>query len=176
MKRPAVFLDRDGTLVEEVIYLSRTEDLRVFPYTRRAIEMLKARGYAIVVVTNQSGISRGIYDETAMHSIHLAIQNHLDGLIDAFYFCPHKPEDGCDCRKPASGMFETAIRELDLDVERSWMIGDKIIDVEAGNDLGISTVLVLTGYGAEHQEKYEIHADYIALDLLAAAEHIVDLK
>ena len=98
MKQPAVFLDRDGTLIEEVNYLSRVEDLRLFPFTANAVKLLKDAGFLIIVVTNQSGIGRGIYTEADMHAVHEAIQAELSGAIDAFYFCPHLPDAGCKCR------------------------------------------------------------------------------
>src|SRR5436190_2417389 len=121
-KRPAIFLDRDGTLIEEVNYLSRVEDLRLFPFSADAVRRLKDAGFLIVVVTNQSGIGRGIYTEADMHAIHEAIQNELNGAIDAFCFCPHLPSDGCECRKPKTGMIDSAVDDLEIDTGNSWMI------------------------------------------------------
>ncbi|MBK9215591.1 MAG: HAD family hydrolase [Chloracidobacterium sp.] len=169
MKRPAIFLDRDGTLIEEVNYLSRSEDLRLFRYTKGAVEMLKAAGYLVVVVTNQSGIGRGIYTESDMHAIHESIQVQLDHAIDAFYFCPHLPCDGCVCRKPRTGMIEAAVRDLDIDLQRSWMVGDKDADVNCGKNARIKTVLVLTGYGSSHRGMLDHPPDLIANDLGEAA-------
>ena len=131
-KRPAVFLDRDGTLVEEVNYLSRVEDLRIFPFTVEALRLLRQAGFLTIVVTNQSGIGRGIYTEAAMHSIHHAMDAELPGLIDKYFFCPHLPDAGCECRKPGSGMFDAADRSFEIDRQRSWMVGDKLLDIEAG--------------------------------------------
>ena len=111
MKQPAVFVDRDGTLIEEVNFLSRVEDLRLFPFTADAVKLLKDNGFLVIVVTNQSGIGRGIYDEAAMHSIHEQIQIELSGAIDGFYFCPHLPCDGCKCRKPGLGMINSALAD-----------------------------------------------------------------
>lgn len=173
MKRRAIFLDRDGTLIEEVNYLSRVEDLRLFPFTKAAVQQFKAAGYSVVVVTNQSGIGRGIYTEADMHAIHDAIQTELDDTIDAFYFCPHLPCDGCPCRKPLTGMIETAARDLDIDLATSWMIGDKCADVEAGQAAGVSTALVLTGYGRIHCGMLNGRPDIIANDLGEAAAIIV---
>jgi D-glycero-D-manno-heptose 1,7-bisphosphate phosphatase len=172
MKRPAVFLDRDGTLIEEVNYLSRVEDLRIFPYSAEAIRILKDRGFLVIVITNQSGIGRGVYDEAAMHSIHYKIQEDLDGAIDAFYFCPHTPEDACNCRKPNMGMIEAACNDHSIDLMNSWMIGDKSIDVEVGKRAGLASILVLTGYGNEHQNSLKVQPDEIVNDLLEAAYHI----
>ncbi len=172
MKRPAIFLDRDGTLIEEVNFLSRVEDLRLFPFTVDAVKLLKNKGFLIIVVTNQSGIGRGIYDEAAMHSIHDQIQIELEDAVDAFYFCPHLPCDGCRCRKPGLGMLESAMVDFEIDLERSWMIGDKKIDVETGQSIGIKTAFVLTGYGLKHQSALKQAPDISAEHLGAAANEI----
>src|SRR5437016_2209178 len=100
MKYPAIFLDQDGTLIEEVNYLHRPEDMRIFAFTAEALRSLKSAGYLLVVATNQSGIGRGIYSEDDMNKVHGAIQAQLGGIIDGFYHCPHLPCDGCECRKP----------------------------------------------------------------------------
>jgi histidinol-phosphate phosphatase family protein len=172
-KRPAAFIDRDGTLIEEVNFLSNVGDLRVFPHTADALRLLKENGFWIVVVTNQSGIGRGIYSEADMHAIHDAMQAELGGAIDAFYFCPHLPDEGCECRKPGLGMLNFAQRDLEIDLDRSWMIGDKRIDVETGRAAKIGAALVLTGYGMEHQHQLEQAPDVIGDDLLKAVELIV---
>ena len=172
-KRPAAFIDRDGTLVEEVNFLSRVEDLRLFPYTAEALSLLRAAGFRIVVVTNQSGIARNFYGEVDMRSIHDAMQVQLDGAIDAFYFCPHLPDAGCRCRKPRLGMIEDAVADLDIDLAGSWMSGDKKIDVETGLNAGIASALVLTGYGEKHLPTLERRPSVVAPDLLTAARKIV---
>jgi D-glycero-D-manno-heptose 1,7-bisphosphate phosphatase len=172
-KRPAAFIDRDGTLIEEVNFLSSVGDLEVFPYTADALRRLKENGFWIVVVTNQSGIGRGIYTEADMHAIHDAMQAKLDGAIDAFYFCPHLPDAGCECRKPGLGMLNFAQRDLEIDLERSWMIGDKRIDVETARAAKIGSALVLTGYGSEHQHELEQAPDVIGDELLKSVELIV---
>ena len=164
----AAFIDRDGTLIEEVNFLARVEDLRVFPFTLEAIRLLKDAGYLIVVVTNQSGIGRGIYDEAAMTAIHDAMQMKLDNMIDAFYFCPHLPCDGCLCRKPKLGMLESAVRDLSIDLSQSWMIGDKTIDVETGKNAGSRTAMVMTGYGRSHVDQLSSNPDVLAENLLDA--------
>lgn len=173
MKRPAIFLDRDGTLIEEVNYLHRVEDLRLFPFTPPAVRRFKEAGYLVLVVTNQSGIGRGIYTEDDMHAIHDAIQNELDAAIDAFYFCPHLPCDGCECRKPELGMINAALRDHDIEIENSWMIGDKKIDIETGKRAGTKSALVLTGYGNAHKDSLEYTPDLISLDLGEAAKRII---
>ena len=175
-KQPAVFLDRDGTLIEEVNYLSRVEDLRLFPFTANAVRLLKESGFLVIVVTNQSGIGRGIYTEQAMHAIHEKIQSELSGAIDAFYFCPHLPCDGCNCRKPSIGMIESAMADFDIDLENSWMVGDKKIDVEVGKNANMQTALVLTGYGAQHQVTLEYIPKIVSDDLGDVAVSIVESK
>jgi D-glycero-D-manno-heptose 1,7-bisphosphate phosphatase len=175
MAMPAVFIDRDGTLIEEVNYLSRVEDLRLFPETADAVNLLKDNGFLVIVVTNQSGIGRGIYDEPAMHAIHEQIQIELSGAIDAFYFCPHLPCDGCNCRKPGAGMIESAIADFDIDLAYSWIVGDKRSDVETGKIAGIRNALVLTGYGQMHKDTLEHIPEIIANDLAEVVESIIRL-
>lgn len=175
-KQPAVFIDRDGTLIEEVNYLSRVGDLRLFPFTAKAIKLLKENGFKIIIVTNQSGIGREIYTETEMHAIHDQIQTELEGAIDAFYFCPHLPCDGCKCRKPGLGMIEAACEDFEIDLRSSWMVGDKKIDIETGFNASIATAFVLTGYGATHKPLLEHPPSLIANDIMEAAKRIVEIK
>jgi D-glycero-D-manno-heptose 1,7-bisphosphate phosphatase len=174
--RPAAFIDRDGTLVEEVNFLSRVDDLRIFPFTGEAIRLLKENGFWIVVVTNQSGIGRSIFDGTAMHSVHDEIQRHLGNAIDAFFHCPHLPDEGCRCRKPGLGMIEDAGRLLAIDMSRSWMIGDKKLDAQTGFNAGIGTAMVRTGYGKVHESLLERKPDVIADNLLHAVEQILQFE
>ena len=169
-KKPAAFVDRDGTLIEEVNFLSRVEDLRLFPFTYDAIKRLKDAGYFVIVVTNQSGIGRNIFDEASMHAIHEEIQIRLDGMIDAFYFCPHLPCDGCSCRKPGLGMIDSATNDFEIDLPGSWMFGDKKIDVETGRNGGMHSAMVMTGYGQVHAKQLEFTPEVIAEDLLAAVK------
>ena len=167
--RKAAFLDRDGTLIEEVNFLSNVEDLRVFPFTLEAIRRLKDAGFLVIVVTNQSGIGRGIYDEKSMNAIHEAMQVQLNGMIDAFYFCPHLPCDGCQCRKPKLGMLVSAMKDFSIDLASSWMIGDKKIDVETGRSAGTRTAMVMTGYGRAHAKEMDgTTPDVLAENLLDA--------
>ena len=176
MKQPAIFIDRDGTLIEEVNYLSRVEDLRVFPFTKAALKLLKDNGYLTIVVTNQSGIGRAVYTEAAMHGIHDQIQAELDGAIDAFYFCPHLPDAGCNCRKPNLGMIEAACMNFDIDMGRSWVIGDKDLDVKLGQKAKTGTAMVMTGYGSKHKPFLEYDPDIFAEDLGQAVARIVEIK
>jgi D-glycero-D-manno-heptose 1,7-bisphosphate phosphatase len=172
---PAVFLDRDGTLVEEVNYLHRPEEMRLFPSTTAALKQLKDAGYLLVVVTNQSGIGRGIYTEEDMRLVHDALQREVGGIIDGFYHCPHLPCDGCECRKPGLKMIRDAQRDLDVNIPNSWIVGDKKIDVETGHAAGMATCLVLTGYGRSHQDVLEQDPDVLAVDLGEAANEILRL-
>ena len=176
-----VFLDRDGTLNEEVCYLYRPEDLHILPGVGEALRMLKEAGYRLVVVTNQAGVARGYYTEEDVRRLHLHMNRLLerDGAgIDAFYYCPHHPEHGigeykkdCECRKPKTGMFLRAEKDFPADKEHSFMVGDKLIDVEAGKNYGVRAVLVGTGYGKELKDAggYDFYAD----DLSGAVDWIL---
>lgn len=181
-KHKAVFLDRDGTINVEVQYLSQVEDFQFIPGVPWALKRLKEAGYLLVVVTNQSGIGRGYYDEAALDSIHSHMHADLatfGAAIDACYFCPHHPEHGtgdyrqeCGCRKPLPGMLQQAAQDLDIDLAASFMVGDKLADVEAGLAAGCTSLLVLTGYGSE--QVTELPEGVRAYpDLLAAAEAIL---
>jgi D-glycero-D-manno-heptose 1,7-bisphosphate phosphatase len=172
-KRKAIFIDRDGTLIEEVNFLHRVEDLRFFDYTNEAVKLLKEHGFLVLIATNQSGIARRVYTESDMHAIHEAIQNDLTAKIDAFYFCPHLPNAGCACRKPNLGMIEQALQDFEIDLENSWMVGDKKLDVELGINAKMKTALVLTGYGEKHLTELEQEPDLVAGTLLEVVNHIV---
>lgn len=169
----AVFIDRDGTLIEEVNFLHKVEELRFFPFTVEAIRLLKENNFLVVVVTNQSGIGRKIFDEAAMHEIHDKIQADLTDELNGFYFCPHLPDEGCACRKPNLGMIKAACADFLIDLEHSWMIGDKAIDIQTGFNAKIKTALVLTGYGQKTVENLERKPDVIAENLLEAVKKIL---
>ncbi len=173
--KPAVFLDRDGTLNKEIGYLSKVEDLLLLPGVPEAIRALNEHALPAIVVTNQSGIGRGYYREADMQRVHGEIEARLarEGChLDGFYHCPHHPDAGCDCRKPKPGMLIRAAHEHGLDLAASFVVGDKISDLQAGQRAGCRTVLVLTGYGAEHS-KTDFPFDFIAADLLQAVQWIV---
>jgi D-glycero-D-manno-heptose 1,7-bisphosphate phosphatase len=183
--RPAVFLDRDGTLIEERGYLDRLDLLELYAFTADAIRLLNRAGYVTVVVTNQGAIGRGIIDEPFLRQVHDTIDARLaagNARIDRYYFCPHHPDAvvpelriKCACRKPASGMIEQACRELSLDPHRSFMIGDRRLDVVAGRHAGTRTVLVRTGHGAHEEAKPAAHAhpDAILNNLMEAVGWIL---
>lgn len=173
MKKPAVFLDRDGTVCEESNYLSNAEDLSVFPFASEAIRLLKENGFLAILITNQSGIGRNFFDEKTLEQIHEKLQSELEENLDAIYFCPHVSEDACGCRKPKTQMIEQAAADFDIDLSQSWMIGDKAIDAETGFNAGIKTALVFTGYGQTEIEKLEKKPDLIAKNLLEAVKEII---
>jgi histidinol-phosphate phosphatase family protein len=176
-KSKAVFLDRDGTICEDVNYLARAEDLRVFPFAAEAIKLLNISNFRVILITNQSGIARGYFDENTLREIHEKLISELasnDATLDQIYFCPHKTDDNCNCRKPRTGMIEQATKDFAIDLEKSWTIGDKAIDVELGFNAGTKTVLVLTGYGRKEIEKTERKPNLIAEDLLEAVREITN--
>jgi D-glycero-D-manno-heptose 1,7-bisphosphate phosphatase len=157
----AVFLDRDGTLLEEANYVSELERLVFFPFSTDAVRLLNRAGFAVVVVTNQAGIARGIVEESFVATAHAFITDRLaegGARIDAYYYCPHHPQGivepyrgACDCRKPQPGMLKKAAVDLGLDLTRSFVVGDKMHDLEAGAAVGARGVLVRTGYGRREE-------------------------
>ena len=171
----AVFLDRDGTLIEEADYLARAEDLKLFPFAAQAIRLLNENDFLVILITNQSGVGRGFFDENALAEIHAKLVSDLseDGAaLDAIYFCPHTPENDCACRKPKTAMIERAARDFAIDLVNSWTIGDKAFDVELGFNAGTKSALVLTGYGIEERERLREKPDLIAENLLEAVKAI----
>nr|WP_288826099.1 D-glycero-beta-D-manno-heptose 1,7-bisphosphate 7-phosphatase [uncultured Clostridium sp.] len=183
-----VFLDRDGTINEEVEYLHRPSDLVILPGVSAALKRLKEQGFRLVVVTNQAGVARGYYSETDVDQLHQYMNRLLaeDGAeIDRFFYCPHHPVHGigaykksCHCRKPDIGMFEMAENYFQVDKSHSYMVGDKLLDTEAGHKYGVSSVLVGTGYGKElykglTEEQKKEAFDAYAKDMTAAAEWIL---
>ena len=149
--RPAVFLDRDGTICEEVGYLSDTSCFRIFPFAATAIRRLNEAKVPVIVVTNQSGVGRGYFPESLVQTVHDLMEVELAGAgarLDAIYFCPHTEEDQCDCRKPKLGMLERAASEHGLDLRRSFVVGDRYGDIELAHRAGARGVLVRSGYGA----------------------------
>jgi histidinol-phosphate phosphatase family protein len=168
---PAVFIDRDGTLMRDVDYCGNPDDVEVFRGAPEALRQLKERGYKIIIVTNQSGIGRGYFDEATYKKVEDEVKRQIGSdLIDATYFCPHRPEQRCGCRKPEAGMVHQAAREHGIDLKRSYFIGDKNSDMECGRRAGTRTILVQTGYGNE-ADQYA--SDAIAQDLDAAARIIL---
>lgn len=174
--KKAVFLDRDGTICEDVNYLSRPEQLKIFPFAAEAIRLLNENDFLVILITNQSGIARGFFDEKALGEIHAKLIAELaeqNAKLDAIYFCPHDSVADCRCRKPQTGMIEQAARDFAIDLENSWMIGDKRIDVETGSSAGTKTALVLTGYGQMELEKLTAKPNLEANDLLCAVMELI---
>lgn len=179
MSRRAVFLDRDGTINEEVGYLSTPEGFRLLPRAAEAIRLLRKHGWLVIVITNQSGVGRGYFTEADVAAIHRRMAHDLARArtkLDGVYSCPHHPDTGCDCRKPKTLLFERAARDWDLDLAASYFVGDKLSDLWPGKTLGGRTILVLTGHGPEEREtarQQGFQPDYIATDLYHAAEWII---
>jgi len=183
--RKAVFLDRDGTINVEKNYLHRIEDFEFIPNAPQAIRRLKDAGFLIVVVTNQSGVARGYFSVREVEILHKHMQQELQKVgaaIDAFYLCPHHPDEGvgefrveCDCRKGRPGMLLQAAAEHSIDLAASFMLGDKRADLEAGRAAGCPSLLVLTGYGQrELAEGAGDLATAVVDDLSAAADYILN--
>lgn len=185
--RAAVFLDRDGTVNEEVGYLSDLSRLRLLPGAAAAIRMLNEAGLAVVLVTNQSGVARGYFPESFVHDTHELLTRMLadDGArLDGIYYCPHHPKAGeppyrqeCGCRKPATGLLDRAARELGLDLHASFMVGDKWSDVELGQRAGCRSILVRTGFSHDDEGNrrppHLSDPDYVAHDLAEAADWVL---
>jgi len=177
--RKAIFLDRDGTLIEEVDFLSTVEETKLFPFTVEALGIFRDAGYEFVVVTNQSGIGRGYFSGEDVEAIHRKIQSELNkhGLgIASFHYCPHLPDAGCECRKPNDGMIRQALDLNDFNLVASWVIGDKQLDVDLGHNVGAKAALVRTGYGSSHESLLVRDADLVAENLLDAARKIVAIE
>ena len=183
---PAVFIDRDGTLTEEVGYVNHPKRLRLLPRSAEAIRRLNRSGVKAVMVTNQSGVARGYFTEEVLQAVNEALVSQLKAegaYLDGLYVCVHHPTVGeppyrtvCDCRKPEPGLLTRAAADLGLDLSRSWTVGDKISDVLAGRRAGTGSILVLTGYGLGEWEfrraRWPTEPDHVAEDLLAAVEWI----
>jgi len=186
--RKAIFLDRDGTLIETVPYLSRLSQIKLINGVPEALSLLKGKGYSLVVVTNQSGVARGFFDMNFVLESHRRIQLLLEEAavaVDAFYFCPHHPTEGdppyrvdCNCRKPKAGLVLRAVSDLGIELEGSWVVGDDLPDLMMARNLGLPFVLLRSGYGRMLEEGGLLPSlrreEWIADDLLAAACLIAD--
>jgi D-glycero-D-manno-heptose 1,7-bisphosphate phosphatase len=189
MKRRAVFLDRDGTLNKDVGYPNSFEAIEVYPYSYEAVRRIKGAGFLAVVVTNQSGIGRGLIEEEKLEDIHqkmldLFIKNNA--RLDGVYYCPHyinsvNPEyrKDCTCRKPNPGMALKAAEDLNIQLRGSYMVGDKVEDIEFGLNFDATPVLLLTGHGQKALRKLSdkgFQPAYVAKDLLEAADWILEIE
>jgi len=186
--RPAVFIDRDGTLTDEVGYVNHPKRLRMLPRSAEAIRRLNKAGIAAVVVTNQTGIARGYFSAEVLAAVNASLVAQLKeegGHLDGVYVCPHHPTEGappyrmvCDCRKPKPGLLLRAASELGLDLGRSALVGDKPSDLAAAGAVGARSILVLTGYGLGEWEyrrdAFPLAPDHVAEDLLDAVEWVIE--
>jgi D-glycero-D-manno-heptose 1,7-bisphosphate phosphatase len=181
----AVFLDRDGTLIEDVGYLDRADRVELYPWSIDAVRLLNRAGLRVIVATNQSGIARGFFTAAIVDEVHAHISALLaegGARIDAYYYCPHHPHghvDGyaqaCDCRKPARGLIDRAARELGVDPLRSFVVGDRWLDVQLARAVGARPVLVRTGYGQAEEARPlpDVTADAVADNLMGATSWIL---
>jgi len=180
----AVFLDRDGVITEDPPhYAHRLDQLKIISGSARAIQLLNAHRFFVVVISNQSGVARGYYHETDVKIFNNGIEALLaknGAHIDAIYYCPHHPDAAvmqyklnCECRKPKPGMILRAAEKFSLNLEQSFVVGDKWSDIEAGHAAGCKTVMVLTGHGKDETSKKQGSADYIAKDLCEAVEKYI---
>jgi D-glycero-D-manno-heptose 1,7-bisphosphate phosphatase len=178
--RPAVFLDRDGTIAEEVGYLNHVSRFRMFPWAAGALQRLNEARFPVVVVTNQSGVGRGYFPESLVHEVNQLMTQQLSksgAKVDAIYYCPHTSAENCSCRKPKTGMLERAAREHALDLQRSFVVGDRYGDIELARNVRARGILVRTGYGegelAWHAAEWPAQPDFVAQDLAEAADWIL---
>jgi D-glycero-D-manno-heptose 1,7-bisphosphate phosphatase len=184
----AVFLDRDGVINQDPPhYAHRIDQLEIIPHVAEAIRLLNEADFKVIVVSNQSGIAKGYYQEEDAIRFNEAIRSRLHeegALIDAFYFCPHHPEAEnalyrvrCNCRKPSPGLLIQAAKDFDIDLTRSYMIGDKISDIKAGESAGCMSILVLTGHGKAEAGNLNLNAhDIIVPDLFEGVKKILSIE
>jgi len=183
----AAFLDKDGTINEDVGYLDDPNKLVLLPRAAEAIKRLNEHGFKVIIISNQSGIAKGILTEDILQTIDKKLQKELLKLgayVDAIYYCPHHPEHGlypykkvCQCRKPHPGLVKRAEKEHNIDLKSSYFVGDKLSDIETGKAVGIKTILVLTGKGKETKQEQgfsENKPDYEAPDLFHAVNWIIE--
>jgi len=172
----AVFIDRDGTIARDVPYCSRPEDFELLPGVAEGIRLLNEHGFKVVVVTNQSGIARGYFTEEMLAKIHDKMRTELakhGACVDAIYYCPHHPDDECECRKPKPKMLLQAASDLDIDLKQSYIIGDKDMDIEMGRRAGCKTILIAEKNKKRELDKQVRFPDYVASRVSAAAQWII---
>ena len=173
---PAVFLDRDGTINEDTGYIDSPERLIIIDGVSSAIRELNSRGFKVVIITNQSGVARGYFTKEAVDAVNKRLEEILikEGAhIDGIYYCPHHPDDNCECRKPRTGLLQMAKDDLDIDFKKSYVVGDKLSDVEIAQNIGSKGILVLTGMGKDERKKINHRPSHIANDLRDAVEWII---
>ena len=170
--RRAVFLDRDDTIMVDAVYAKDPEDVRLLPGAAEGIRALTDAGFLVVIATNQSGLGRGYFTEEDLAAVNRRLRDELRARgadYDALYYCPHRPEDACECRKPKPGLLLRAATDLGIDLDASYCIGDRAWDVEAGRAAGMKTVLITNG---QHRENLGVWPDHVASDLTEAARLI----
>lgn len=173
-KRPAVFLDRDGTLMKDAVYADHPDDVAIYRRAPAALRLLQKAGFALVVITNQSGLGRGYFTWTQLRRVHDRLSQLLRrrGVrISGYFVCPHQPSDHCGCRKPKIQLVRRAVRDLKLDLKGSFMVGDRVLDMAMARRLKIPAVRVRTGHG--WSEKPGAPCDYAGRDLMDAAHWIL---
>ena len=174
----AVFIDRDGTINVNVEYLDNPGNFQMYPGVGEGVKKLRENGFKIIVITNQSGIARGFFSEKTLEEIHQRMIKELSekgASVDAIYYCPHHPDDNCNCRKPKTGMFEKAFKDHNIDPAKSFMIGDRMMDVEAGHKMGMTTILIPERKEMVKQEikESDINPDYLCNDFYSGVEVIL---
>lgn len=173
---PVVFLDRDGTINEDTGYIDSPERLVVLDGAAAAIKKLNSNGFKVIVITNQSGVGRGYFTHDAVDAVNKKLEEILkqdDAHIDAMYYCPHHPDDDCECRKPKAGLVEQAKKDFHIDLKKSYVVGDKASDVEIARTIGCKGILVLTGMGRDEKKKLIHKPHHIAHNLKDAVEWII---
>ena len=182
----AVFLDRDGTINEEMGYINHPDRFKIFPFVPESISIFNQLNFKVIIVTNQSGVARGYFEESLVLQLHDKLKKYLvenKAYIDAIYYCPHHPKEGkgkykkdCNCRKPKPGMIDQAVKELNIDLKRSYLIGDRYKDILFAKRMNIQACLVMTGYGKGEYEyqrnSWELYPDIIGENLLEIAQII----
>jgi D-glycero-D-manno-heptose 1,7-bisphosphate phosphatase len=188
MKRPAVFIDRDGTISEEVGYVNHPSRFRLFPYSSEAIRILNNNDWLAILITNQAGVARGYFSEEMIVNVHDQLKCDLhDAQLDAIYYCAHHPSVGeppyrvdCDCRKPKPGLIDRAAKDFEIDLGASWMVGDRYSDIELARNAGLRSAFLLSGYGRgewEYQRNSWKHQpDIVCENLLEAVKMIVTME
>lgn len=173
----AVFVDRDDTINRDVHYCSRPEDFELLLTVGTGIRLLNREGFKVVVITNQSGIARGYFTEEMLERIHQKMVDELakyGAQVDAIFYCPHHPDEGCECRKPKPKLTYQAIKQLHIDPRQSFIIGDRLMDVELARAIGCKSVMIPSEPGKEELKNSSVFPDYIALDFESAAKWITE--
>ena len=190
MAKPALFIDRDGTISEEIGYVNHPARYRVYPYAAEAVRLLNAAGWLAILVTNQAGVARGYFSEDLIGEVHAVLHAELargGAKLDAIYYCPHHPTAGappyrqdCACRKPRPGLIHRAAADFAIDLRRSWMVGDRFSDIEMARQAGLKSAFVLSGYGRGEWEYQRANLsgapDLVAENLLEVVRKVLNAE